>query len=162
MGPELVGEFEKHFPDGPPIQVRLCRPADHFSLTVLFGPSGSGKTTILRCLAGLERPERGYIRFGDETWFDSDRGIFLPVQRRRIAFLFQEYALFPHMTVAQNVGYGLRGVAHPERRRRVEEITTQLGLVGLESRYPEQISGGQQQRVALARAMACRPRLLLV
>jgi molybdate transport system ATP-binding protein len=113
-------------------------------------------------LAGLERPERGYIRFGRETWFDAERGIFLPPQQRRIAYLFQEYALFPHMTVAQNIGYGLRGVGPAERRLRVEEITEQLGLAGLESRYPKQLSGGQQQRVALARALACRPRLLLL
>src|SRR5712691_13104150 len=162
MGPELVAEFEKHFPDGPPIQVRLCRPADHFSLTVLFGPSGSGKTTALRCLAGLERPQRGYIRFGDETWFDASCGILVPPQRRQIGYLFQDYARFPHLTVARNIGYGIRRIGDEERRMRIAEITDLLGLAGLEDRYPRQLSGGQQQRVALARALVCRPRLLLL
>src|SRR5436190_11384442 len=159
---ELTAEFEKHFPGGPVIQVELRRPADAFSLTVLFGRSGSGKSTTLRCLAGLERPERGTIRFGDEIWFDAARGIFLPPQRRRIGYLFQDYALFPHLRVAQNIAYGLGKIAAPERRQRIEEIMTLLELTGLEDRYPKQLSGGQQQRVALARALVCRPRLLLL
>jgi molybdate transport system ATP-binding protein len=159
---ELTAEFEKHFPGGPVVQVALRRPADVFSLTVLFGPSGSGKSTTLRCLAGLERPERGSIRFGDEIWFDGARGIFLPPQRRRIGYLFQDNALFPHLRVVQNIGYGLGKIPAPERRQRIEEITTLLGLAGLEDRYPRQLSGGQQQRVALARALVCRPRLLLL
>jgi len=159
---ELAAEFEKHFPGGTVIQVELRRPADAFSLTVLFGPSGSGKSTTLRCLAGLDRPERGTIRFGDEIWSDAGRGIFLPPQRRRIGYLFQDYALFPHLRVAQNIGYGLGKIAAAARRRRIEEITALLGLAGLEDRYPRQLSGGQQQRVALARALVCRPRLLLL
>jgi molybdate transport system ATP-binding protein len=159
---ELTAEFEKHFPGGTVIQVELRRPANAFSLTVLFGPSGAGKSTTLRCLAGLDRPERGVIRFGDEVWFDAARGIFLPPQRRRIGYLFQDYALFPHLCVAENIGYGLGKVAAPERRKRIEEITALLGLAGLENYYPKQLSGGQQQRVALARALVCRPRLLLL
>src|ERR1700730_9006343 len=162
MMDRLVAQFEKSFPGGPLIHVRLSLPADAFSLTVLFGPSESGKTTVLRCRAGLGRRERGYIRFGRETWFDSQRGIFLPPQRRRIGYLFQEYALFPHMTVAQNIRYGLPRSRPAERRQRVEEITELFGLAGLEPRYPKQLSGGQQQRVALARALVCRPRLLLL
>jgi molybdate transport system ATP-binding protein len=158
---ELTAEFEKYFSGGTVIQVELRRPAA-FSLTVLFGPSGAGKSTTLRCLAGLDRPERGVIRFGDEIWFDSARGIFLPPQLRRIGYLFQDYALFPHLRVAQNIGYGLGKVTAPERRQRIEEITALLGLVGLEDHYPRQLSGGQQQRVALARALVCRPRLLLL
>jgi molybdate transport system ATP-binding protein len=159
---ELTAEFQKHFPGGPVIQVELRRPADGCSLTVLFGRSGSGKSTTLRCLAGLDRPERGTIRFGDEIWFDAARGVFLPPQRRRIGYLFQDYALFPHLRVAQNIGYGLGKIAASERRQRIEEITALLGLVGFEDRYPRQLSGGQQQRVALARALVCRPRLLLL
>src|SRR5881409_1377794 len=159
---ELTAEFEKHFPGGTVIQVELRRPADAFSLTVLFGPSGSGKSTTLRCLAGLDRPERGTILFGDEIWSDAARGIFLPPQRRRIGYLFQDYALFPHLRVAQNIGYGLGKIAAPQRRQRIEEITALLGLAGLEDHYPRQLSGGQQQRVALARALVCRPRLLLL
>jgi molybdate transport system ATP-binding protein len=159
---ELVAHFEKRFPGGPLVQIQLREPVDEFSLTILFGPSGSGKTTALRCLAGLDRPERGFIRFGTETWFDSERRIFVPPQRRRIGYLFQDYALFPHLTVAQNIQYGLRRVAKPERLRRVAEIMELLGLSGLDDRYPQQVSGGQQQRVALARALVCRPRLLLL
>jgi len=159
---ELIAEFEKHFSAGPVIRAQLRGPADACSQTVLFGPSGSGKSTTLRCLAGLERPDRGIIRFGDEVWFDSVRGIFLPPQRRRIGYLFQDYALFPHLRVVQNIAYGLGKIAAPERRRRIEEITALLELTGLEDRYPRQLSGGQQQRVALARALVCRPRLLLL
>src|SRR5215831_5319737 len=159
---ELTAEFEKYFSGGTVIQVKLHRPADAFSLTVLFCPSGAGKSTTLRCLAGLDRPESGIIRFGDEIWFDAVRGIFLPPQHRRIGYLFQDYALFPHLRVAQNIGYGLGKVTALERRQRIEEITALLGLVGLEDHYPRQLSGGQQQRVALARALVCRPRLLLL
>ena len=158
----LTAEFEKHFADGTVIKVELCRPADAYSLTVLFGPSGAGKSTTLRCLAGLDRPERGAIHFGDEIWFDAARGIFLPPQRRRIGYLFQDYALFPHLRVAQNIGYGLGKIAAPERRQRIGEIAALLGLAGLEDHYPRQLSGGQQQRVALARALVCRPSLLLL
>ncbi|TMJ67367.1 MAG: ABC transporter ATP-binding protein, partial [Alphaproteobacteria bacterium] len=139
------------------------RGAGHaYSPTVLFGPSGSGKSTALRCLAGLERPDRGMIRFGDEVWFDSARRIFLPPQRRRIGYLFQDYALFPHLRVAQNIAYGLGKIPAAERRERIEEITALLELSDLADRYPKQLSGGQQQRVALARALVCRPRLLLL
>jgi molybdate transport system ATP-binding protein len=159
---ELAADFHKQFPRGPLIRFQLRQSEDAFSLTVLFGPSGSGKTTALRCLAGLERPDGGYIRFGDETWFDSERGIFVPPQRRRIGYLFQDYALFPHLTVARNIAFGLRRIGQPERRARVEHMMNLLGLTHLENRYPMQISGGQQQRVALARAVVCQPRMLLL
>jgi len=131
-------------------------------VTVLFGPSGCGKTTLLRCLAGLERPHSGEIRFNGETWFDAARNIHRSPQERGIGFLFQEYALFPHLTVAGNVGYGLQRVGGEERRLRVGEMLDRFQLSGLESRYPHQVSGGQQQRVALARVLARRPRLLLL
>ncbi len=159
---ELVAELEKQFRAGPLIQVGLRCPVEAPSVTVLFGSSGSGKTTTLRCLAGLERPQRGHIRFANEIWFDPERGICLPPQQRRIGYLFQEHALFPHLTVAHNIGYGLRGLDRAERWRRIGEIIELLGLVGLEHRHPRQISGGERQRVALARALVCRPRLLLL
>ena len=162
MTVELISEFEKQFPAGPLIRADLRCPASPSSLTVLFGPSGSGKTTTLRCLAGLERPGRGHIRLGDDTWFDSDRRIFLPPQQRRIGYLFQEHALFPHLNVTHNIGYGLGALGRAERQQRVKEITELLGLSGLGHRYPGQISGGEGQRVALARALVCRPRLLLL
>jgi len=159
---ELVASFEKRFPGGPVISAQLRQPIDGFSVTVLFGPSGSGKTTVLRCLAGLERPEAGTIHCGDVTWLDAARGIFLPPQRRGIGYLFQEYALFPHLSVAQNIAYGLTGLSEAERRRRVVDMLDLVQLAGLEARHPKQLSGGQQQRVALARALAPRPQLLLL
>lgn len=131
-------------------------------VTVLFGPSGAGKTTVLRCLAGLERPDEGEVRFGGDVWSDAAAGVFLPPQQRRIGYLFQDFALFPHLTVEGNIGYGLRGLSGRERRRRVAELVTSLGLEDLRGRRPAKISGGQQQRVALARAVALRPRLLLL
>jgi molybdate transport system ATP-binding protein len=162
MTAALKSDFEKLFPGGPAIRAALQVPADAFSVTVLFGPSGSGKTTVLRCLAGLERPRSGFIRYGDATWFDAARGVCLPPQQRDIGYLFQEYALFPHLTVASNVAYGLEGLPAAERRRKVRELLDLMGLAGLEERYPRQLSGGEQQRVALARAVARRPRLLLL
>jgi molybdate transport system ATP-binding protein len=162
MSEGFAADFEKYFPDGPVIRAHLERPADACAVTVLFGPSGAGKTTVLRCLAGLERPEAGWIRWGAETWFDATREIFLPPQRRGIGYLFQEYALFPHLTVAGNIGYGLTHLPRADRRRRVAELLDLMQLVGLENRYPKHLSGGQQQRVALARALARRPQVLLL
>ena len=159
---KLLADFEKHYPGGATVRVVLERPADQFSVTILFGPSGCGKTTILRSLAGLDKPQRGQIRFADELWMDAARGVFVPPQQRQIGFLFQDYALFPHMTVAANIGYGLPCVASQERRHRVIEMLEMLQLQGLEARYPNQLSGGEQQRVALARAVVRRPRLLLL
>jgi molybdate transport system ATP-binding protein len=159
---DLSVDLEKRYPGGPTIRAAFERPADRFSITVLFGPSGCGKTTILRVLAGLEQPERGLIRHGDETWLDTSRGIFVPPQRRGVGFLFQDYALFPHMTVAANIGYGLKGVSTGDQRRRIGDMLDLLNLKGLDGRYPTQLSGGEQQRVALARAVIRQPRLLLL
>jgi molybdate transport system ATP-binding protein len=161
-GTGLFADFAKSFAGGPAIRVRLRRPVAAFSLTVLFGSSGSGKSTTLRCFAGLERPDWGVIRFGDEIWFDAERNIFLPPQQRRIGYLFQDYSLFPHLTAEQNIAYGLGKLSAAARRQRIKQIMSLLGLVGLEHRYPRQLSGGQQQRVALARTLVCRPRLLLL
>jgi molybdate transport system ATP-binding protein len=160
---ELNIQIEKRFPKGEVITVGLelntrQRPA----VTVLFGPSGSGKTTILRCLAGLEQPESGFISFGNESWFDAARGIFLSPQQRRIGYLFQDYALFPHLTVRQNLEYGLARQPRSRRQKRITEMVALFQLSGLESRYPRQLSGGQLQRVALARTVAPEPRLLLL
>ena len=131
-------------------------------VTVFLGSSGSGKTTILRCLAGLERPQRGYVRFGERTWFDASRGIDLPPDRRDIGFLFQDYALFPHMTVEKNIAFAGRGVPREDVARRVSELLDAFRLRGLERRLPRQLSGGQQQRAALARTVFRRPKLLLL
>lgn len=128
-------------------------------VTVLFGSSGAGKSTVLRLIAGLEIADSGTISRGGEVWFDGKKGINLPPQRRSIGFVFQDYALFPHMTVAKNVAYGIKG---KEKLRVVKELMSLVGLSGYERCYPAQLSGGQKQRVALIRAMAGSPGLLLL
>ena len=127
-------------------------------LLVMVGPSGCGKSTILRMIAGLEEPTAG------EIYIDGRRVDSLPARNRNIGFMFQGYALFMHMTVAQNIVFGLKikGGPKAERRRRLDELVTLLGLQGLEDRKPSMLSGGQQQRVALARAMAPSPEVLLL
>ena len=162
MTTDLVASFEKRFARGATIHAELRLPASEFSVTVLFGPSGCGKSTILRCLAGIDRPDRGTIQFADETWFDSSARQFRTPQQRDIGFLFQEYALFPHLTVAENVAYGLRRLDVARRRMIVNEALERFRIDALRRRYPHEISGGQQQRVALARAVVRRPRLLLL
>src|SRR5262245_53584033 len=146
MREEFFADFTRRFSRGAVIQARLGHSLDHFRISALFGPSGCGKTTILRCLAGLDRPQEGIIRFGNETWFDSDRHIFLPPQKRKIGYLFQEYALFPHLNVEENIGYGLAKVTAAERRRRIAEMLDFTQMNGYEEYYPRQLSGGQQQR----------------
>lgn len=131
-------------------------------LIALLGPSGSGKTTLLRLIAGLDFPTNGQIFFGEE---DASRH---SVQERNVGFVFQHYALFRHMTVAQNIGFGLKvrpSASRPpksEIKKRVSDLLDMVQLSGLENRYPNQLSGGQRQRVALARAMAIEPRILLL
>ncbi len=162
MNSDIQAAFVKSFPAGPQIRVDNFCTAGPASTTVLFGASGSGKTTVLRCLAGLERPDDGYIRFGDEFWVETGRKVFLPPQLRVLGFVPQDYALFPHLSVAHNIGYGLRQVTRGERATRLAETLRWLGLEGLERRRPAELSGGQRQRVALARALIRRPQLLLL
>ena len=150
---------------GAGISCRWQDPIEAGHVTVLLGPSGSGKTTMLRCLAGLERPQQGHVRFGDRTWSDAAGGVYLPPDRRDVGVLFQDYALFPHLTVERNIAFadrawGMRPSA--EASARVAELLDVFRLRGLESRLPRQLSGGQQQRVALARAVFRRPALLLL
>jgi molybdate transport system ATP-binding protein len=155
MDNELSVEVRKRHPGGPEIAARLSLPLGKHSVTVLFGPSGAGKTTVLRLIAGLDTPDAGSIRCGDEVWYDGARGIRLPPQKRRVSYLSQDYAIFPHLTVRANVGYGARGWA-------VQGLLARFELSELADRYPRQLSGGQLQRVALARALAAQPRLLLL
>ncbi len=162
MARTLTFEFERRFHRGPTIRAGGALSLDDGLVTVLFGPSGSGKTTVLRALAGLERPDAGTIRFAGETWFDAATGISVPPQRRGVGLLFQEYALFPHLSVAANVGYGVRRLGARERDARVRALAERLRIVELLGRRPAQLSGGQRQRVALARALAPSPRLLLL
>jgi molybdate transport system ATP-binding protein len=131
-------------------------------VVVLFGPSGAGKSLTLRCLAGLERPDSGRIAVRGRVFFDAATGVNLPPQQRRVGYVFQGYALFPHLTVGQNVAFGLRDRPRREAQRRTAEVIERLGLRGLESRAPRDLSGGQQQRVALGRALAVDPELLLL
>jgi molybdate transport system ATP-binding protein len=131
-------------------------------VSVLFGPSGSGKTLTLQCLAGLVRPEAGRIVVDGRVLFDSAAGIHVPPQERRLGYVFQGYALFPHLTVRSNVAFGLRRRPLAERDQRTAEVIERLGLVGLEGRYPRELSGGQRQRVALGRALANEPALVLL
>ncbi|WP_200382486.1 sulfate/molybdate ABC transporter ATP-binding protein [Thiococcus pfennigii] len=129
-------------------------------ITALVGPSGCGKTTLLRLLAGLETPQQGVIRLGERVWFDSARRIDLAPRHRRVGLLFQDYALFPHLSVAGNIGYGLpRG---PDRAARIGAWLERLHLRELAGRRPDALSGGQRQRVALARALAADPGVLLL
>jgi molybdate transport system ATP-binding protein len=131
-------------------------------ITVLFGPSGSGKTTILRSIAGLVAPDEGKIELDERVYFDSERGTNLPIQRRRIGFVFQDYLLFPHLTAAQNVAYAIRSATSQARRSRAIELLDLLGIAHASDRRPHQLSGGEQQRVALARAFGSDPAILLL
>ena len=130
------------------------------SLTALLGPSGCGKTTALRVIAGLEDPDAGSLEVAGRTLVDDT--VQVPPEHRRIGLVFQDYALFPHLTVGQNVAYGLHEVAADQRHDRVREALDLVGLGDLGDRLPTQLSGGQQQRVALARALAPRPALVLL
>ncbi len=132
--------------------------------TVLLGESGAGKSTVLRLLAGLLHPQRGYISLEGVTYFDSERNIVIPPQERPFGYAFQDYMLFPHLNVFENVAFGLRAQHLPRYMvgQRVGEALEQVRLAGFDQRRPAQLSGGQQQRVAIARALALQPRLLLL
>ena len=127
------------------------------SIVSLLGPSGCGKTSALRAIAGFEPPDAGTVAIGGRTVFSD--GVDVPPEKRRVGMVFQEYALFPHMTVADNVGYG---VTEEDRAARVAEILELVGLTGMDDRLPSELSGGEQQRVALARALAPRPDVVLL
>lgn len=164
-------------PYGSLLAMDICKQNSGFTLDItvnangkplaLLGASGSGKSMTLRCLAGLETPSRGSIALNGRVLFDSRLGVNLPSRDRRLGFLFQNYALFPHMTVAENIAFGLNygrftALSKVEKDRRVAAKISSVELQGLENRYPHQLSGGQQQRVALARALAIEPDALLL
>jgi molybdate transport system ATP-binding protein len=161
MAGPLIARFSRTHAAGPRIEAELRLDSERERVTVLFGPSGSGKTTILRCLAGLETPQEGFIRFGEATWFDQAAGINLPPQRRQLAYVSQDYGLFPHLTVEQNVTFGMVSETSDKQHRAARLIAT-MHLAGLERRFPGQLSGGERQRVALARALAREPQLVLL
>ncbi len=128
----------------------------------LAGPSGAGKSTILRVCAGLVRPRRGRVACGGTTWLDTDRDVWVEPEDRSCGFLFQDYALFPHMPAWQNVAYGMRDLPRDERRRAAEERLARFGIADLADAHPRSLSGGERQRVALARALATSPSVLLL
>jgi len=131
-------------------------------MLALFGPSGTGKSLTLRCLAGLLRPVRGRIVLNGRVLFDAATGVDLPPRERQVGYVPQDYALFPHLNIAENIAYGLADRPRAEQRARVDEIMRLMRLEGLERRRPSQLSGGQQQRVALARALVTEPKVLLL
>ncbi|MFJ2527126.1 molybdenum ABC transporter ATP-binding protein [Pseudomonas helmanticensis] len=155
------------------IDVRLKRAYSGFSLdvdlslpgrgvTALYGHSGSGKTTCLRCIAGLERAEHGFIQINDEVWQDSDNGIFVPPHKRALGYVFQEASLFPHLSVLANLQFGLKRIARSQRRVDMAQATELLGIGHLLERHPQHLSGGERQRVGIARALLTSPKLLLM
>jgi molybdate transport system ATP-binding protein len=136
-------------------------------VTILFGPSGSGKTTILRSIAGIVVPDEGRISLNNRPYFDSASGLNLPIQQRRVGFMFQDHILFPHMTAEQNVVYGIRpseagGQSKAAKRERARELLALLGIEYAARQYPRELSGGESQRVALARALASDPAIVLL
>ncbi|WP_210471024.1 ABC transporter ATP-binding protein [Sporosarcina sp. 6E9] len=150
------------------LEVQIEKKLPHFSvdvnlmvdeeILVLVGPSGSGKTTILNAIAGLDHPDAGKIILNEQTFFSANEKP-LPTQQRNIGYLFQDYALFPHMTVEKNIAYGVKKT---DAEARIQQLVSTLGINHLQSKYPHQISGGEKQRVALARALATEPSLLLL
>lgn len=154
----LSMEIEKNF-NG--FSLKIAMNAGRETLGIL-GASGAGKSMILRCIAGLETPSQGKIILNNQVLFDSTQKINLPPHRRRIGIVFQNYALFPHLNVAQNIAFGLHNLPKNQRNQVVRKKIIQMQLQGLENRYPHQLSGGQQQRVALARALAIEPAALLL
>ncbi|MFE5894796.1 ABC transporter ATP-binding protein [Streptomyces sp. NPDC056462] len=155
-----IAGLTKSYGAGEPVlrELELTVPAG--ALAAVLGPSGCGKTTMLRIVAGFLRADAGTVRLGDRLL--GGPGVHLPPERRRIGIVPQEGALFPHLTVARNVAFGLTGTDRSERRRRTEEMLELVGLAGYGDRMPHELSGGQQQRVALARALAPRPGLVLL
>lgn len=156
------------------LEVNITKKLWHFTLNlqlnvdnkiiVLWGPSGAGKTTILQCLAGLMRPSYGFVKLCDKVLFSSEKNLNTPVRLRNIGYLFQDYALFPHMTVKQNILYGLKSKKDKQVCSQLDpiELLNSFDIGHLVGRYPPQLSGGEKQRVALARALVSQPQLLLL
>ncbi|MCX7100375.1 MAG: molybdenum ABC transporter ATP-binding protein [Methylobacter sp.] len=131
-------------------------------ITVLFGQSGSGKTTLLRCIAGLQQPSNGYLEINGVVWQDSKQGVFLPTYKRPLGYVFQEANLFPHLSVRDNLQYGLKRITKKPDLAALKQTVELLGIGQLMERMPERLSGGERQRVAIARALAVKPQILLM
>ncbi len=156
---KLSARLQKRLSSGFALDVEFSIPP---GITMLFGASGSGKTTLLRCVAGLLLPDFGLIKVGDQVLFDSGRRLDVSVPERKVGFVFQNLALFPHLTVAQNVGYGLRNLDQDQIGKRTENILESFRISGLWKHKPNEISGGERQRVALARTLVTDPCFLLL
>ena len=155
----LIGQFDLHYPNYH-FSIKLDIPAE--GILAVLGPSGCGKTTFLRCMAGLERAPNGLMKLGGRTWQDESKGIFFPLHRRLIGYVFQEPRLFPHLSVKSNLEYGLRRRPSHSRTLSFEAVVSILGLEPLLERRPRKLSGGEQQRVAIGRALLRSPELLLL
>ncbi|HEF4759477.1 TPA: molybdenum ABC transporter ATP-binding protein [Pseudomonas putida] len=131
-------------------------------VTALFGHSGSGKTTCLRCIAGLERADQGFIQVNDEVWQDSEKKIFVAPHKRALGYVFQEASLFPHLSVLANLAFGLKRIPKQQRRVDMAHATELLGIGHLLDRHPQHLSGGERQRIGIARALLTSPKLLLM
>jgi len=131
-------------------------------VTALFGRSGSGKTSLLRCIAGLERPARAYLKFNGQVWHDTDRGLFVPTPQRGIGYVFQEGALFPHLRVRENLLFGFNRTPKAQQIESLQRVVDLLGLDPLLKQFPLQLSGGEKQRVAIGRALLNNPQILLM
>jgi len=162
MGEELTISLRKGFPGGLELECRETLRLGGARTTVLFGPSASGKTTLLRCIAGLERPDAGCIHFGGKVWFDPEQRIDRSPRERGIGYVTQESALFPHLSVRANVEFGLMRMARDDRESRSRKVIDALRIGPLLERRIVGLSGGEKQRIALARALAPRPRVLLL
>jgi molybdate transport system ATP-binding protein len=157
MSCELILQKELRGAEGA-IALDIATPLKSGELTVLFGKSGAGKSTILKMIAGLMEPESGKIVIDGETWFDAEKKINLPPQKRKVGFVFQDYALFPNMSVRKNLVYALES----KNDKKIEEILELTELSNLANEMPQTLSGGQRQRVALARALVREPKILLL
>jgi iron(III) transport system ATP-binding protein len=153
---------KRYLPDGPAAVDDLSLGIAHGEILALLGPSGCGKTTTLRLIAGFEHPDTGEIRIGEQIVASGENRSMVPPEARSVGVVFQDYALFPHLTVDDNVAFGLTALARGVRRARVREVLGLVGLADLGRRYPHELSGGQQQRVAVARALAPSPALVLL
>jgi iron(III) transport system ATP-binding protein len=157
---EAQNLFKTYEPAEGPVVSGVDLALEEGDILALLGPSGCGKTTTLRCLAGFEHPEQGKVVLAGETL--SDANTWVRAEKRDIGFVFQDYALFPHLTVEQNIAFGLKKLRRKERKERVARAIATAGLNGLEKRSPHELSGGQQQRVALARSIAPNPKIILM
>ncbi len=155
----LIARFNISYPSFH-LNVTLDAPA--MGVRALFGPSGSGKTTVMRCLAGLERAPDGFFCLGEDVWQDDSRGIYVPIHRCPIGYVFQEARLFPHMNVRANLMYGFKRTSIEHRQISPDQVIDILGIEHLLDRRPHKLSGGEQQRIAIGRALLTSPRLLLL